>query len=441
MNPIKNQYCNRHPGKGARRILIDTLFTAIFVFIYILGRCDLSYGNEHVEAGVKYRKWSVIELTLYSNQYYDNPYTNVKITAHFSGPKGEEKTVQGFWDGGNTYGVRFAPTRKGIWHYTIYSSPEDDGLSRTGSFDVGEAKPDTHGFLRRDCVYPRSFIFDDGKRFFMVGQTYYELVRYAAVSDDWKRSINNCDRYGFNKIRILLWIWNSENSPFPKIYPFLGGDLDRVNIEYFRKFDQVVEYLNSKNIVADVILKPDLEGAFGSLKQDRRYFRYALARYSAYPNIIWTLANEWEFTPYGEGKEWYWDTMGKLIAEEDPWMREGCALRPLSIHQRTGYHFKWGSSQWPVHAVVQAGVWNGRRDGPRYANGDEWGNYSIVCNLHFNVPVVNDEFGYYGQTYSKKDIFAEIDRGNLRRALWGIFWRAAMVPWVMTPVGKIGCSG
>ena len=392
----------------------------IIVIFYIPGICAQAHGYRLPENYQEISKWSVHEISLNSKKDYDNPYTSVIVFATFRGPTGEEKNVRGFWDGENTYRVRFTPTRTGFWHYKIYSTPKDAGLSQSGSFLVKDSNPDSHGFLRRDCQYPRSFLFDDGTRFLMVGQTYYELVRYAAVNDDWKESVDQSEKYGFSKIRILLWIWNAGNSPFPKIYPFSQRNKDRININYFKIFDKVIEYLNEKEVIADVILMPDLKDAFGSLEQDKRYFRYAIARYAAYPNVIWTLANEWEYTPYGENSKWYWDTIGEMVSKEDPWMREGCALRPLSIHQRTCYKFKWGSSQWPVHAVVQAGVWNGRNGGPRYANGDEWGNYSIVRNLDINMPIVNDECGYYGQTYSTKGIFTEIDRGNLRRALWGI---------------------
>jgi hypothetical protein len=195
-----------------------------------------------------------------------------------------------------------------------------------------------------------------------------------------------------------------------------------LNTRYFQKFDEIMEYLNQRNMIADVIIMSEDPDSYGTMAQDLRYVRYALARYAAFSNITWTLVNEWEYSKYGEGKEWYWDVIGEVVRNEDPWM-EGRrhSYRPLSIHQKTYHTFKWGGSTWPVHGTIQDGVWNGHHDSPRFANGDQWGNYGIVQNLSLNIPVVNDECGYFGQSYTYQGISTVVDRDNLRRAMWGIY--------------------
>ncbi len=110
-------------------------------------------------------QWSVHEIALAATRDYGNPYTDVAVTAHFAGPNGATTTVRGFWDSGRDFKVRFCPTAKGEWTYSIRSSPEDGGLAKSGSLTATPPTPGSHGFLRRDAEHPTSFVFDDGARF------------------------------------------------------------------------------------------------------------------------------------------------------------------------------------------------------------------------------------------------------------------------------------
>ncbi|MFZ7127501.1 MAG: DUF5060 domain-containing protein [Desulfobacterales bacterium] len=366
-------------------------------------------------------KWDVAEIALTSERHYANPYLNVEVNSVFSHAEKGRIHVRGFWDGGKAFKVRFTPPNSGIWTFSISSIPLDPGLVRKGTVLVGNASEDHRGFLRRDDRYTRSFVFDDGTRYLMVGQTYYSIIRKAWDDPGWFESIENSTRYGFNKFRILAWPWNGKGS-LPRPSPFFDNDHDRINVAYFQKLDDIVERIRSKKAIVDLILwKDHPEEAHGTIDQDFAFVEYLISRYAAYPNVIWTLANEWEYSGYGPGKEWYWEKMGQYVRAADPWFADAERLRPLSIHQQTYHSFKWSSSNWPVHAIIQVGVWNGNHQPPRFANGDEWGNYGIVQNFPLGIPVVNDEFGYFGQSAAIDGIATVIDRGHLRLAMWGIY--------------------
>src|SRR5690606_569802 len=105
-------------------------------------------------------QWKVHQLTLEASQEYTKPYTYVVVTATFNGPAGAEQIVQGFWNGGDEFAVRFTPTAPGDWSYSIQSVPADVGLSQSGSFTAKAASPATTGFLRRDPANPYSFVYD-----------------------------------------------------------------------------------------------------------------------------------------------------------------------------------------------------------------------------------------------------------------------------------------
>ncbi|MCC6453536.1 MAG: DUF5060 domain-containing protein [Caldilineaceae bacterium] len=370
-------------------------------------------------------QWQMHELALNAARNFRNPYTDVTITAQFSGPAGAQKTVRGFWDGGKRFRVRFTPPAPGHWSYKISSTPADSGLTQSGSFTVTAASSAQTGFVRRDPAYPTSFVYDNGERYFMMGTTYYEIVRTACADTSekavWQVAVENAKQFGINKVRMLVHPWGAPGSQeepgfyskadfYPTALPFVDNDHDRLDIRYWQRLDDVIRYLESQGMVADLLLFTNSDLAFGTQLQDERYLRYILARYAAFPNVIWCLSNEWEYTAKDQA---YWDTMGEIVHSEDPWMVEGDAYRALSIHNQTGGtaggKFSYFASSWPVHAIVQYGVRNGQ-----FKFGDQWGNYSIVQNRGHEMPVVNDEYGYIGETRT-----ITLTQTLHRNALWG----------------------
>jgi uncharacterized protein DUF5060/uncharacterized protein DUF4038 len=358
-------------------------------------------------------KWSVAELTLNASGRYANPYTEVEVSATFSGPGGIVKTVPGFWDGEGTWRIRFAPTREGTWTWSTASS--DSGLDgKSGSIECVAPAPGNHGFLRRDARYPSTFVWDDGTRFFMWGQTYYEIVRQARAGPGWRKAIDHVKALGLTKVRTLLYPWPAEPfmNRYPDSQPFQeprrAADRDVLDLRHWQALDDVIRHLDASGLVADLILFADSPRNFGTEAQDHRHARYALARFAAFRNVVWTLANEWNYTKKPRS---YFDTLGSIVRDDDPWMSDGPNLRPLSIHQQTRIDFEFFGSSWPVHAVIQYGVRN-----ERYANGDEWGNASIVANLGHGMPVVNDEYGYVGESVPG----VTFTRAQHRSAAWGI---------------------
>ena len=131
------------------------------------------------------------EITLTAQGMYMNPYTQVTVTATFTAPSGATRTVRGFWDGGNTFRVRYTPMEVGTYTYVIASNTGDPGLTQNGMLQVGSVTAGNHGFLRRDHQRRHHFRYDDNTRYFMFGQTYYEIIRNAWVGNTWKTAVDN----------------------------------------------------------------------------------------------------------------------------------------------------------------------------------------------------------------------------------------------------------
>ncbi len=152
----------------------------------------------------KATQWRLHQIELDATEMYTNPYTEVTVTAKFHAPDGEQLSVQGFWNGDQAFVVRFTPTSVGKWSYSITSEPADAGLTQTAAFTVSAATSAETGFVRRDPAHPYSFVYDNGMRYFMMGNTYYDLIRTACASDTWQEGVERSRQHGINKIRIFV---------------------------------------------------------------------------------------------------------------------------------------------------------------------------------------------------------------------------------------------
>lgn len=376
-------------------------------------------------------KWSVKQIQLKASEQYTNPYIETGVKAVFSGPGKQQQTVDGFWNGGNEFVIRFTPVSEGIWTYVTESN--DAGLNnQKGSIQCIKNNRGEHGFLRRDEAYRYHFRWDDGTRYFMMGQTYYDLMANAMMGDRWKTAIDSSQYTGMNKVRMQV----NAHKKDPKVsYPpspvFMDTTFNHLNLLHLQKLDEVIGYMQTRSIVADLILFRD----FGTITQDERYVRYLVARYAAYTNIMWCLVNEWNYTP----KEIeYWNRMGQLVRNTDPWMFNDKLQRLLSVHQQTRIDFQFFDQDWLTHAIIQYGVRNGQnvqgdewskeQNKAKYEHGDQWGNKGIVYNLGHNMPVINDEYGYIGEPEDRsasggKTVAQPIplSRKKHRQILWGIY--------------------
>ena len=78
--------------------------------------------------------YGIFEQSFTQSGSYENPYTEVTATAMFIEPDGRRRSIPLFWDGGNTWKVRFSPDTLGSWSWAVSSS--DSGLNKqTGSFN------------------------------------------------------------------------------------------------------------------------------------------------------------------------------------------------------------------------------------------------------------------------------------------------------------------
>ncbi len=274
--------------------------------------------------------WGLFEIAL-EGPSSGNPYLEVELSARFS--QGDTTLdVPGFYDGEGIYRIRFMPHLTGRWTWRTASSASAlDG--HEGSVEVGAAKAGDHGPVRAAGEH---FRYADGSRYINIGTTAYVWnLQGDAVEEE---TLATLAKAPFTKIRMCVFPKHYRyNQNEPPLYPFallekgssqwVGGfgatdwkfDCDRVEPAYFRHLEKRIADLKALGIEADlIVLHPYDRWGFSrmSAEQDDRYLRYLVARLAAFPNVWWSMANEYDFMFNKTLADW--DRMIGVVADADP---------------------------------------------------------------------------------------------------------------------------
>ncbi|MCL5997636.1 MAG: DUF4038 domain-containing protein [Chloroflexi bacterium] len=279
------------------------------------------------------------EWELRSWRSYENPFTDVSIEATFTNPDGRAYTMPGFYDGNQTWRVRFSPNVPGYWAYQIRSQPDDPKLHRQGYFEVTPNA--ARGFLRTAPGQAWGFQYESGEPVFLFGDTTYNLFGMAHCGIDVLPLLQRRASQGFNLLRVRVPV-----SPFHppegyskwqtrRTFPWGGSEqsprFDQFNLDYFHTVDGVVRMVEQLGIGMEVIMQAwGFEFPFNSRQVflpewEELWMRYLVARYDAFNSVyIWTLMNEYEYYPNGD---WHY----KPVA--DRWaMRMGRWMKRTAPH-------------------------------------------------------------------------------------------------------------
>lgn len=345
----------------------------------------------------KVEKYGVFELE-FKGISTGNPYIERKITATFEG-KNEKIVVDGFYDGDGIYKVRFMPSFEGVYHYYVEGDFSDDLQIRdlTGDFEAVAPKEGNHGPVHTAGMH---FAYADGTPYYSIGTTCYvwDLQTDELIEETFK----SLKESAFNKIRFCVFPKHYDyNLREPRSYPYEGTPMDssvltkenfgqytfktegnnfdytRFNPAHFRHIESLVKRLGEMGIEADlIVMHPYDRWGFSSMtkEQNALYWKYVIARFAAFRNIWWSLANEYDVFPSKDTSDW--EEYASIICEKDPYNH----LR--SIHNCIPFYDY--TRPWITHCSIQ------RQDLYRTAeNVNEW-------RERFKKPVVLDEIAYEG---------------------------------------------
>jgi len=361
-------------------------------------------------SGAPVEQWGVFENEV-KGPSSGNPFVDVRFGARFTlGHRSVE--AAGFYDGDGVYRVRFSPDSVGRWSFETTGSVKELA-GHTGSFECVPAKPGNRGPVGTAHLF--HFQYADGTPYFPFGTTCYS---YGFIGEPLERmTLETMKEAGFNKVRLCLLpkplgqrklvampferigseaaealtstMENSEEVKSTERY-----ELTRLNPAYFRHVEERIQDLMGAGIEADVILFHPYDAwgfkAMGA-EADDRYLRYTVARLSAYRNVWWSIANEYDLVKSKSMKDW--DRFFRIVAESDPYGR----LRSIH-HSKVIYDH---AKPWCTHASLQ-----------------EYDFQKTAERLTaWNKPIIYDEIQYEGNIARRW--------GNLSpQEMTNRFWRA-----------------
>ncbi len=314
--------------------------------------------TDHIE------KWDFYEYILFYAGS-GNPFIDVTLEAIFS-HQNSQIPVSGFYDGNGVFKVRFMPDREGLWRFVTRSNASAlDG--QTGEFFCVAPSANRHGPVR--VLNQVNFAYADGTPFIPVGTTCY--VWNLQGNELEEQTLKTFNQSSFNKVRMCVFpkrfLYNSNEPlsyPFPEAAspstastpldnttnakPLRSWDFSRFNPEYFQHLEKRILDLRAGGIEADLIIfHPYDNGAWGfdRLPADvnDRYLRYLVARLSAFSNLWWSFANEYDLMKGRMLEDW--DHYFQLVQSLDPYNH----LR--SIHNCGSFYDH--SKPWVTHCSIQ----------------------------------------------------------------------------------------
>jgi hypothetical protein len=363
--------------------------------------------------------WAPYELTL-RGPAEGNPYLDVTLLATFT--QGERALeVSGFHDGDGVYRIRFLPDREGKWHCrTSSNAAAMDGL--VAAFHVAPAKAGDHGPVRVADRF--HFRHADGARYLNIGTTAYAWNNQGdALEEETLATLKDAP---FTKIRMCVFPKHYRyNQNEPPHYPFAllkqgssawpgkveeAGwqfDLDRPNPAYFQHLEKRIRQLGEIGVEADLImLHPYDRWGFSRMspEQDDRYLRYLVSRLAAFPNVWWSMANEYDFMENKSLADW--DRMIGVVADADPFEHLLSIHNAFPLYDWTDPRITHVSIQRPEteHSLL----WRERFGKPVSVDeccyegdiAEQWGNISGRDMVHkFWLGVVNGGHVTHGETY------------------------------------------
>jgi hypothetical protein len=372
--------------------------------------------------GLGIPQWTMHEFAVNGNTLAENPFTGTSLVGKFTSPSGKSKTMRGFYDGGNTWRLRFVPDEQGEWSYELRGEGVD--INQRGKIDCTSSRE--HGFIHIHPQNQFAFATDDGTPFFPMGDTCYGLHDDSPITDELRATYLQTRRaQHFNFVRMHVG-GSYEHAQKDLAYWAWGGtpqnpDLDRFNPAFFQRLDKLLVQMRGSGMNAELILlnfyrRPFTQTEIWTPARERLWLRYLLARYSAFDNIfMWTISNEYETHPDGRYRldvpgdiEWVKET-ARFIKENDPYHHM------VTVHPVVSSTAQGKSPRDPFELPWQIGRFYGKEDAldilsqqtGQKGDGTTW-NVQLQCwegddanlvaslqaDLRYGKPVLNTENGY-----------------------------------------------
>lgn len=268
-------------------------------------------------------KWHKFELSFTSDLEYENPLQDVgTFKVRFISPTGVKKTINGFWDGGRIWKVRFMPWEKGIWTYSTFCSDEkNNGLNgKEGSFTCTQVIEKQKIYAHGPVVNPPGTYYlthSDGTPFFWMACTAWNGA-LKSTDNEWEKYLTDRVSKNFTAIQVVTTQWRGCERSSEGLVAFNGCGRIQINPEFFRLIDKKIDRINDYGLVAAPVILWALQTGPGKelspgyyLPDDQAILlaRYIVARYGG-NHVVWFLGGDGNYTGDFEQR---WKKIGRAV--------------------------------------------------------------------------------------------------------------------------------
>jgi len=281
---------------------------------------------------MKIEKWTCGEISFTAQDSYNDSFNDVDLTVTFKSESGTVLIRPAFWDGGNVWRVRFAPTELGVWQYTTSCTNKGDkGLHQIiGEVECvpyeGELDIYKHGFVRVSDN-SRYFVYDDGTPFFYLGDTHwlmpkeeFDTSNVEGIDSQFKFCVDYRLSQGFT-------VYQSE--PLSAyLVSFANGVNEKVLDGIHKQLDNRFAYIAEKGLLhtnAQLFFASEIQNKCYTPEYIVKLTKMWSARYGAYP-VMWTVAQEVDPDFYTHADVAKWAIVGETLYLND------CYKHPLTGH-------------------------------------------------------------------------------------------------------------
>lgn len=383
------------------------------------------------------RKWGRFEQEFKSSAKYANPVQEARLAVVFTAPSGESTTVNGFWDGGKSWKVRFSPNEVGKWLYsTACSDPNNAGLdSQKGFFLVtassAKTRFDQHGpiTISHDGHY---LIHEDGTPFFWLADTAWNTPLLGSLNDLVVYTDQRV-RQNFTAVQWVATQWRAApHGDAGKHVAFNGKESISINPEFFQRLDDRINAFDRAGLLSAPVMLWAIGGGSNpavnpgySLPEDQAILlgRYMVARWGAH-NVLWILAGDGNYRGKNADR---WKRIGRGIFGDQP-------HAPVTLHP--------GGMQWILDEFKDetwfdvVGYQSGHGDDEKTLRWITSGPPATDWNKGTTRPFINLEAPYENHIayQSRKPITPE----QVRRA---VYWSLLVSPTAGVTYGGHGVWG
>jgi hypothetical protein len=298
-----------------------------------------SYPESNFSSGPAALKFGVHEIVLEGNGAASNPF-DTALTVTFAPPSGASSavTVEGFYDGGDTWKARVYVSEPGIWKWQSRCASDRRLDAKSGEFTASNSA--LRGMLRKHKANPQAWMTDDGRWFANISDTAYRLF-HGVDAPLWQQFVRDDAAKGISCLRVAglggwggtpgakvddnnYWVWND---------PWAGGgspDYSRYDLAKFQNSDSRLIWMldNYPEMYLQFILF-SFKG-YGTDGTGKWWFslpppvrtktmRYMIARWSAFPNLFWLIVNDMHCSLKFPNNQAFAREVGKFFEEHDPW--------------------------------------------------------------------------------------------------------------------------